>query len=255
MEAYVSYMQLNIRASFLLWEAAVPSTLCTMDASAAFPGWQPFSRLATVDPLCLLGPHSPASPTTNSLSFCGTRAVPWGVWGSRGQRMISASSQHFVCVPKRHAHLQMSYGNYSLNYGKSVFVFFQVLCSRIQAVIGKREENETVTNIYGITLLSEKLCAGRPPSPPTQRCRCSWLPMPSSTSALDMLACIWSQWQKACFLFQETLRAMQISLWQPVPRAYQNNHRHFEHRFTLVTPRFPLILWTLKFGEAPVRKN
>lgn len=164
MEAYVSYMQLNIRASFLLREAAVPSTLCTMDASAAFPDWQPFSRLATVDPLCLLGPHSPASPTTNSLSFCSTRAVPWGVWGSRGQRMISASSQHFVCVPKRHAHLQMSYGNYSLNYGKSVFVFFQVLCSRIQAVIGKREENETLTNIYGITLLSEKP-SPLPPNP------------------------------------------------------------------------------------------
>lgn len=78
--------------------------------------------------------------------------------------MISASSQHFVCVPKRHAHLQMSYGNYSLNYGKSVFVFFQVLCSRIQAVIGKREENETLTNIYGITLLSEKP-SPLPPNP------------------------------------------------------------------------------------------
>lgn len=56
------------------------------------------SRPVTADPLCLLGPQSSTSPTTNSLSSNGTRAVLWGKKeGTFGeQRMHAIFSLHVV---------------------------------------------------------------------------------------------------------------------------------------------------------------
>lgn len=166
--------------------------------------------------------------------------------------MISASSQHFVCVPKRHAHLQMSYGNYSLNYGKSVFVFFQVLCSRIQAVIGKREENETLTNIYGITLLSEKPSplAPQPRGVAAPDCRCPVPQVPQTCSLVSG-----PNGKKLAFFSRRLSELCKQASDSQSHELTKTIIDISEHRFTLVTPRFPLILWTLKFREAPVRKN